>query len=233
LDDIKDLENKYGIECVTPEFSTSAQITQGEITGHRIDTRKSEFYLHLFAEEFALYPRSLVERSNVRRIALCQDLSCAGHPQFGIAVAHLSTIYLDVPVDASFELHRRRAIHHEFFHALDRRDDSNVDGRWCMLNPLSFRYANAREGSPVPTEYEGTNSVPGFVSKYATTSIREDKAEVFATMMVEPTRLQRLCQADPVVRAKVQRMKEMLAELSPDVDQEFWIKIRGLKRRTE
>jgi len=52
---------------------------------------------------------------------------------------------------------------------------------------------------------------PGFVSPYSMSSIQEDKAEVFARLMEDPTALAEMASKDAVIRAKVERMKQLVA----------------------
>ena len=62
-----------------------------------------------------------------------------------------------------------------------------------------------------------TDELPGFVSKYATSALEEDKAETFAFLMAAPARLQAIAARDAVIRAKIAAVKaELLRVLSGD-----------------
>src|SRR5204863_9871526 len=81
------------------------------------------------------------------------------------------------------------------------------------------------------TEHSG--KYPGFLNHFSTFGVNEDKAEVFANLIVDSAYVERRATKDPVLRAKVQRMRELLAEFCPAVNDEFWEKARKLKRFDE
>ena len=64
--------------------------------------------------------------------------------------------------------------------------------------------------------------VPGFLNRYAAAGVEEDKAEVFAHLIVEPKMMADRAKKDKYMRAKVERMKELLADFAPKVDKSFW-----------
>ena len=70
---------------------------------------------------------------------------------------------------------------------------------------------------------------PGFLNRYSTTSVSEDKAKVFAHMVAAPALIESLRKSDPMIRAKVQRMKEVLADFCSEIDEAFWhqVALRG------
>jgi hypothetical protein len=76
----------------------------------------------------------------------------------------------------------------------------------------------------------GGRSKPGFLNQYSTTAVAEDKAEVFAFMIVEPKYVDAKVQTDPFLKAKVARMRELLADFCPEVHRAFWakVKLRGV-----
>ena len=67
-----------------------------------------------------------------------------------------------------------------------------------------------------------TDRYPGFVNHYSTTGVEEDKAELFAIMIVAPDYIGERVQTDSVLRAKSKRMKILLQEFCPDMSDVFW-----------
>jgi len=55
--------------------------------------------------------------------------------------------------------------------------------------------------------------------------VEEDKAEIFAHMMVEGSYVTRRAARDDVLAAKVERMKELLEKFCPEMNSEFWKKV--------
>jgi hypothetical protein len=75
-----------------------------------------------------------------------------------------------------------------------------------------------------------TDQYPGFLNHYSTTGVEEDKAEIFANLIVRTSHLERVILTDPVLDAKVKRMKKMLQDFSSDVDDSFWKLAKELPR---
>ncbi len=56
------------------------------------------------------------------------------------------------------------------------------------------------------------------------------KAEVFASMVVEPDYVAKRIRTDRVLKAKVTRMRELLIAFCPEINDEFWDKVAKVKR---
>jgi hypothetical protein len=64
--------------------------------------------------------------------------------------------------------------------------------------------------------------LPGFVSRYATSALEEDKAETFAFLMAAPVRLDAIAARDAVIRNKIVALRAELHEFCPEIDGRFW-----------
>lgn len=186
-------------------------------------------YLPLLISELSLYPPEGIRKIGLRRIVLTRGLrrerSYGGNvdPIEGCSDDRdPATIYLNVPsrIDPEDRDKLARYLHHELFHRIDRQDDLGgiqFDPGWTRLNPDGFRYGDLRRR-------EGT------VSRYARTSRAEDKAEIFAHMIVNDGTLAALLAKDSVVAAKVDVMEKILLDVSPRFDEEFWSRVRAVRR---
>ena len=99
-------------------------------------------------------------------------------------------------------------------------------------NPPEFRYGTG--GAKLqddPTVTHTGKDVPGFLNRYAAAGVEEDKAEVFAHLMVEPKAMADRAKTDKYMRAKVERMKELLATFAPKVDKKFWDAVAKAERK--
>jgi hypothetical protein len=219
-DPLKEIEARYNIECVVPATPLSAHVDGKEITARPVNLQQLKWYPRLFAEEFLGYPPSLIRSARLKRVVFCQELAEAGQPRGGLIVYQQNTIYFNVRRDMAAIRSERWAIHHELFHALDHRDDPAWNDRWTQLNPPGFNYGTLSEDGAVRTAVR--RDIRGFVTWYATTSVSEDRAEMFASMRMSPSEVKRLCDSDVCVRAKVQLLKEFIADLSPDANEKFW-----------
>src|SRR5262249_1253771 len=106
------------------------------------------------------------------------------------------------------------------------------DERWASLNPRGFRYGTGGENAQnMPQSSWLSDDYPGFLNHYSTTAIEEDKAEVFANLMVESEYMESRAKRDPVIRAKVRRMKEFMIGFCPETDDQFWGRASSFKRQ--
>lgn len=221
----------YDIEIVTAGPNFPVKTTYGAIEGKQAGGRELENYVRLFAPEFTIYPLSLVKRSQLRRVVLCDGLHFAGQRRNAIPDFEHDTLYLDVSRGSYNKSYQSKVIHHEFFHIIDYRDDGYVyqDERWASLNPPGFRYGsggiNAQDLLYTSVLAE---KFPGFLNHYSTAGVEEDKAEVFANLIVDHAHVGRRIQKDAVLREKVKLLQEQLTRFCPDVNGEFW---RNVGRR--
>ena len=171
-------------------------------------------YATLFAFEWSLYPPQPVEKTRLKRIVFCKDLTFAKQRRTAVPDFEHDVLYFDVVRGREDDRYARKVIHHEFFHLIDLRDDGKLyeDERWASLNSKGFKYGSG--GAMLqddPTVTTTGRAVPGFLNRYAASGVEEDKAEVFRDMMVEPRTMARRAATDKYMRAKMDRMKELLA----------------------
>jgi hypothetical protein len=182
-----------------------------------------------------LYPIDLVKRTGVWRIVLCEDMTYKGQPRTAFPDWEHHTLYFDVDVDRHSELRFRKAIHHEFFHMIDYADDGSFeDAQWGALNPKGFKYGIG--GASAQRDYSSGDiklDLPGFLNRYCQTGVEEDKAEMFCYMMVNGKELEEHAATDPIIHAKMQRMKQMLKGFCPEVDEQFWQAARKVPRPSD
>jgi hypothetical protein len=226
--DLGALEKKYGVRVVTRDV----QPTGDRIHATACIPEELARYTPLFAAEFGLYPADVIRRAQLERIVLCKDLSYGGQLRGAIPDFEGKTLYLDAVRGIEKSTYLRKVIHHDFFHMIDYRDDGNLysDKQWEALNPAGFHYgtggANA-QGDPLSSVL--TDRYPGFLNSYSKTGVEEDKAEMFANLMVEPNYVERRCRSDSVVRTKVAALKRLLARFSAEVDEQFWSRVSAIQ----
>ena len=116
---------------------------------------------------------------------------------------------------------------------IDFRDDGLVykDERWQALNPADFKYGSGGKNAQETKDTSVlTDKYPGFLNHYSTTGVEEDKAEVFANLMVEPGYLAERMKTDRVLKAKTERMRELLKDFCSDMNDKFWDTVKNAKR---
>jgi hypothetical protein len=223
--DLPALGKTYGIELVTRSPSFPVLLRTGTIDGEEASLAEIDSFVRVFAAEWTLYPPDLVRRTGLKKVVFCRRLAFEKQARTGIPDFENDILYLDVTRGRANDAYVRKVIHHEFFHIVDLRDDGQLyeDERWARLNPAGFRYgAGGAKAQHDPTVSITGRDEPGFVNRYAMSGVEEDKAEVFAHLMVEPRQMAARAKADAFVRAKVERMRELLAAFSPRMDDRFW-----------
>jgi hypothetical protein len=236
LPDLQQIAKLYKIEIVASEARFSVANTYGRIEGNCAAAESLASYARLFAPEFTLYPQELVARSQLKRVVLCTDLFFAGQRRNAVPDFEHDTIYLDVSRGSYSKPYLREVIHHEFFHVIDFRDDGELyhDASWEALNPADFKYGNGgRNAQDIDTTSVLTDKWPGFLNHYSTTGVEEDKAEMFAHMIVDSAYVEQRAKNDRVIEAKVARMKALLVSFCPEMNQQFWEKVRTMERSDE
>lgn len=224
---------RYGLDLVTRAPTFPVKTTHGPIDGAEAGRADADSYAALFAFELSLYPQELVRKTGLKGVVLCKDLSFAGQNRTAVPDFEHDTLYLDVTRGRHDDLYVRKVIHHEFFHFIDLRDDGHLyeDERWGNLNPPGFKYGQG--GAKLqddPTVTTTGRDAPGFLNRYAAAGVEEDKAELFAHMMVEPNMMAARAEKDKYVRAKVERMRELMSAFSPKADRDFWAAVEKAKR---
>ncbi len=227
------LGKKYNLDIVirTPIFPVKTG--HGPIDGAEADRKEAESYATIFAFEWSLYPPELVKKTGLRSVVFCKDLSFVGQKRTAIPDFEHETLYLDVSRGRYDELYVRKVIHHEFFHLVDLKDDGHLyeDERWVKLNPPGFKYGpGGAKLQDDPTVTTTGKDDPGFMNRYAAAGVEEDKAELFAHMMVEPKVVAARAEKDKYIRMKAERMQELLSAFSPRVNRDFWAAVEKVQR---
>ncbi len=190
-------------------------------------------YVRIFSVEFGLYPREFVEKTKLKRIVLCEDLAFNGQPRNAVPDFEHDTLYLEIKRGIDAVDYMRKVIHHDFFHIVDWRDDALVyrDDAWSKLNRPDFRYGNGginAQDNPLTSVL--SNKYPGFLNHYSTTGVEEDKAELFANLVVNRRRVDNMADKDEILTKKIEFLKQMLVAFSPTIDEEFWNEVSKSRR---
>ncbi len=218
------------------------------IEGEPAASEQASWYIPLFAEEFGLYPPSLVHQT-LARIVLCGELFrsqkpnprvgnlarsrvkgskplyFSHRPSGGIPNGGNGDLYLSVTSGRDDKEHLRKVIHHEFYHCIQRRQFGRYgDLGWAALNRPDFVY-----GPGGLRVNEGTDRTfwvmpmeewgSGFLNQYSMSAAEEDQAEILAHLLTEPARVASRLPADDILCSKVERLKATLEEFCPDVRQ--------------
>ncbi len=185
----------------------------------------------ILESELAKYPGDFIPSLGLRRIVLCRNLRDEKVRMGGTIDSRHRVLVLDVGQGLNRagspdpEALARRTIHHEMGHLVDALVEGRADRdrEWERLNPKGFQYGAG--GESFLEDAGASMSAPvrlGFLNPYAMSGIAEDKAEVFASMMVCYPGMARRAEGDEILRGKMALIRKLCRRLSPSMDEEFW-----------
>jgi hypothetical protein len=64
--------------------------------------------------------------------------------------------------------------------------------------------------------------LPGFITKYATAAVEEDKAEVYGHLLTSTAFISGRAALDPILAAKIRRLKDLIAAFEPAMGPGWW-----------
>ncbi len=216
-----ELGKKYGIEIVTDHAAETHHVSY-----RRPSQAQIRIVANLLAKELAVYPVEIIKLSRLERLIICNTLrshnrEVAGLAEMGLFV--IDTIYLSADSISEDREYGRRTFHHELFHAIDFHDDllKYLDPEWHRLNSAGYIASHDHH-----IAFNQPTDTIGFLSTHSMTAIYEDKAEVYAHLMINYQEVEDRAGEDEVLARKVVRMKELLHRFSPAFNEDFWSEAR-------
>jgi hypothetical protein len=242
---LREAGKPYGIKFITEDSANYYDLTYDAPTEEQVQTAG-----HKVGHELSLYTIEAIRKSGIEQITLCTGLRTIKKKRAAgtllVGMHDVNTLFIDVSTVKVRPWYVRKTFHHELFHAIDFRDtwSGYADPDWPELQEEKYRYEldNAVEFhrmagrdplNPMPREfqdpyfwlYADESETPGFVTEYAKYSTQEDKAEIYAYLILFYTKMMERCAADEKLARKVERMKELLFAYSKEYNQSFWQKM--------
>lgn len=181
--------------------------------------------LELLSREHALYPSAFLERVGLKRLLLCEDLHYNGQRRRDVPDLASGTLYIDVGDRPTRR--KRHSFHHELWHMVDYHLLGNQfeahDATWSEHNPPGFRYGNGGKHMRGDSKSSQLSSAPSdeFLNRYSTSSVAEDKAEIWATLMCYQQVLH-----SPSLQQKAGILKSRAKILCSDLNDVWWQHVR-------
>lgn len=213
--DLETWARKFGVRIVTDVSKIYPMKSGGErLVGKNAPADAVKEYCTFLAKELARYPEEVWEQLQLERIVLCTNLFGGSMRRGALCEYDTDSIHCDVLEGKAQKDYPPGVLHHELLHMMDMRDDGSTgaDAAWEGLNASGFKYAPRKSGTPFD----------GFASEYAMTSVAEDKAELYASLVVRPKWAADRAAKDAVFGKKVERMKARLKAWCPKLDEKFW-----------
>jgi len=148
-------------------------------------------------------PDAALARLRLRYVVLCGGATEFGRSIGGIPVAPLDLLMLDASGDGASLQHRTL---HELYHLLEYRFGGISDAEWA--GQFGGGYSNAYPG--LLRKAPLGSGRPGFVTSYGETHPHEDRAELFAWLVLAPREVAGLIQrtGDAVLRRKAEFLSD-------------------------
>ncbi|MBI4503805.1 MAG: hypothetical protein HY700_21915 [Gemmatimonadetes bacterium] len=141
-----------------------------------------------------------LRKLRLRYVILCGEARSGGQRIGGIPVPPLDLLMLDVGETDGNRSYLQHIFLHELFHLIEFRFDTYQDTEWHKL--FGTGYANSYTGQHRQSAVGGGKR--GFLNAYAETYPHEDRAELFASLLLNPADVVAYIRAtkDEVLRQK-------------------------------
>ena len=220
-------EQDYSVDVTLLDSKIEVPTSGGRITAAAAGST-GQRYQQLMIREFRIYPRAFLKASQLKRIIVCSRLAFNGQLRAAIPDFARNTLYLDDSRGSRSRSYQRAVIHHEFFHIVDYQDDGIVydDVHWKTLNPEDFEYGEGGSRLQEDSSQSGfRNPTNGFLTKYSLAGVEEDKAELFAHLIVSQKIVASAVESDALLDQKVSMLKALTRRFCAELDESFWAKV--------
>ena len=227
------LSREYRLEIITAKNDFLVKTKWGAIWGREASLGNLDHYVPLLDREMRIYPASLFKAAGVKRIVLCEGLVFDRQLRNAIPDFSSNTYYLEIKRGADNRRYLALVFHHDLFHFIDWRDDGQLyqDERWTSLNPPTFKYGKGgRNSQDQRSTSVLTDRYPGHLNHYSTTGVEEDKAEIFAHLLINSIYVESRITKDAILLRKIERMKEMVKAFCAECGDDLWSKSRKINR---
>ncbi|MBI9018879.1 MAG: hypothetical protein JEZ07_16635 [Phycisphaerae bacterium] len=222
------IENTYGIKFSYNNFDKPSwdSLKCDDLT--ETDMSRLKEYITLFSSEFSKYPPAFVVKTYLKQICFCKNLEVGRQYRAVIPDYYTETLYYDIYRGHTQNGYHADVIHHEYYHMIEQQLNGDAyykDPGWAKLNAPDFKYGSggaAAQGVVNVGVYN--HPTQGFASLYAATGLEEDKAVIFACLMVAKNhkKIMQWSQKDTILAAKIKYMKDFLNQICPAINDDFW-----------
>mmetsp|Transcript_25485 Transcript_25485/g.42113 ORF Transcript_25485/g.42113 Transcript_25485/m.42113 type:complete len:398 (+) Transcript_25485:183-1376(+) len=209
-----------------PPDPVNASLRTG-IAGAPPDERRLRRTSELLSLEHIMYPRWFLAAFGLKMIFFCEELHYNAQRRRDVPDLGSGHLYIDVGDRAARR--KRHSFHHELWHMIDYHLRGNSfndpDPEWTLANPPGFRYGIGGKHMRHDSASSQLASAPSveFLNRYSTSSIAEDKAEVWAALMC----YQQILKSDALCK-KAELLKKRVRAICDDLDEVWW---EGVCRR--
>ena len=232
--DLRRIEQKWGITVLwapgspAPPMPAKVRLVYSYFTDKKIAQFKA--FVRMLREELDIYPEAIVTRLGFGNIYILdefvfRDVKLAGQSFSWLpkpAVAYGLNSFK--PEDANSRAFFSRTTHHEVFHAMERQFTTAggplFGASWDTLNEPGFKYRigpNSVGAEGQPTYSKDNASRKGFAEAYGMNIATDDRATMYARMMVADQVFYGRLATDPILLAKTNRLQEFFRNIRQEL----------------
>lgn len=220
------IKSRHGIEIVTTQIPGSPWTDIVYSAATPKDDLQLLRFLQILNQELDLYPDQFFQQQQLHHIVLLKKVFFSERPADGFYRAHKNAIFLNFLHKRSNVIAQRHTIHHEIFHMIEANQGTlshQPDTTWQNYNSPDFQYGlntiKSTSHNTTTSPFAMAREHPGFITPYAMLSAKEDKAEIFASLMVpiQNKLLHRWSQNDAILGKKTQHIKTLIHKLIPSM----------------
>lgn len=166
---------------------------------------------NVIADQISRLPDSSMKRLGLKYVILCSRAEAAGRRIGGIPVPPLHLLMLNVGGSTPDDAYLRHIFLHELYHLIEFRFNAFQDDEWQQR----FGTGYANEYGVVTQRTTPGSGKPGFLNGYSESFPHEERAELFASLLLDPGEIPAHIQAtnDGVLREKARYVAEKSARL--------------------
>ena len=219
---------QHDVKVSVTNRSTWFESADGVVQCDPVDAEALERYVPILQSELSLYSSRFLRSINFKQLTLCGALHADGDPVRGVTVLNMGRVYLSALATYS-EVHLKTPIHHEIFHLMDWDHEGmwDDDPQWNRINRGGFRYASQSDASSSQRKTQSRQTAAlGFVTHYSKASPKEDRAELFAELVVNYPAVVGQAEHDAVLRSKINHLKRVVQRFGGGMGGPFWERVR-------
>lgn len=220
---LSEIGRKYGLEIQVVTKSYEWNSGSYKVFAEPVSQEALDKYAVLFSKEWNRYPVGVIAKSKTKKIVFGAKVRLNEQYRAAVPAFEGQTMYYDPELGAYNPRYQQGVVHHEFFHMMDQRMGLLwVDKDWSALNRAGFKYGSG--GAQMRDSNAGvlTDKIPGFLTAYSTAAVEEDKAEIFAHLLVNREYVLKRAAADSVMAKKVEFLKKRMQGFDAGFGAGFW-----------
>lgn len=223
------LAGDYRIDIFT-DYAPRATWKLGGVPAQERDSADLAAFIAILNTEFRKYPKTFIHSTHWGAIVLVKHLSVDGQLRGAVPDYGQQVLWLDFKGYQHRPEYQRHIIHHEFYHLIDfelNGDAYWADPAWLALKNKAFKYGKGGAGAyadKTTSWFALFHPALGFVNRYSMLGVEEDKAEIFAPLFLKSERMKLglWMRSDPVLKAKVNAIKNIVVHFDPAMNAGYW-----------